>query len=237
MSIFAKKQTQNDMPRAAAVVVAAGSSQRMGADKLFLMLAGRPVLAWTLDALERAESIDRIIIVTRPDRIVTVQDACREFGITKAAAVVTGGETRAHSVLCGVRAAGDAEYIAVHDGARPFASPALIDALTLAAAECGAAAPAVAVKDTIKQITPDGFVAATPDRAMLRAVQTPQTFRAPLLRRALEYALERGLSPTDDCAAVELLGERVRLIEGEERNFKLTTPADLITAEAIIGEM
>ena len=229
-----KKPVHPPMPRATAVVVAAGSASRMRADKLFLMLADRPVLAWSLGALERAASIERIVIVTRPDRIVAVQDACHEFGITKAGDVIPGGSTRARSVLAGVEAAGEAALLAIHDGARPFVPPALIDALVMAADECGAAAPGVPVKDTIKQIDAEGFVLRTPDRGTLRAIQTPQVFDAALLRRALRLALERGLDPTDDCAAVESFGAKVHILEGDEMNFKLTTPADFALAETII---
>lgn len=229
-----KKNVQPPLPRATAVVVAAGSSSRMRADKLFLMLADRPVLAWTLGALERAASIERIVIVTRPDRIVAVQDACHEFGITKAGDVIPGGSTRARSVLAGVEAAGEAALLAIHDGARPFVPPALIDALVMAADECGAAAPGIPLKDTVKQVDGEGYVVRTPDRGTLRAIQTPQVFDAALLRRALRLALERGLDPTDDCAAVESFGAKVRILDGDELNFKLTTPADFTFAETII---
>ncbi len=229
-----KKPVQPPMPRATAVVVAAGSASRMRADKLFLMLADRPVLAWTLGALERAASIERIVIVTRPDRIVAVQDACHEFGITKAGDVIPGGSTRARSVLAGVEAAGEAALLAIHDGARPFVPPALIDALVMAADECGAAAPGIPLKDTVKQVDGEGYVVRTPDRGTLRAIQTPQVFDAALLRRALRLALERGLDPTDDCAAVESFGAKVRILDGDELNFKLTTPADFTLAETII---
>ena len=231
-----KRQTA-PVPRAAAVVVAAGSSRRMGGqEKLFTLLGGEPVLVRALRPLQAADTIERIIIVTRPDRFVLAQDACREFGITKAAEIVAGGETRAHSVLAGVKAAGEAELVAVHDGARPFVTPALVDALVRAAAEHGAAAPGIPVKDTIKVVDGEGHVLATPDRAALRAIQTPQVFRTVLLRAALEQALSQGLSPTDDCGAVEAYGAPVLILPGEERNIKLTTPADFLTADAILNE-
>lgn len=217
-------------------MVAAGASRRMGGtDKLFAMLGGMPVLAYALRALEAAESIERITIVTRPERIVLAEDVCRVFGITKAGDIVAGGATRTESVLAGVKAARGA-IVAVHDGARPFIRPELIDALVAAAAVHGAAAPAVRVKDTIKQVDADGFVCATPSREVLRAVQTPQVFSAELLRGALIRALERGESPTDDCAAVENAGARVLLIDGDERNIKITTPADFLAAEAFLEE-
>ena len=225
------------LPCAAAVVVAAGASTRMGGqDKLFAMLRGEPVLVRALRPLERAASIEKIIIVTRPERFVLVQDACREFGITKAAEIVAGGATRAHSVLAGVRAAVGAALIAVHDGARPFVTSGLVDALVEAAARVGAAAPGLPVKDTVKLVDGEGKVVSTPDRAALRAIQTPQVFRAALLRSALERALERGFSPTDDCGAVEAYGAPVYILPGEEQNIKLTTPADFLTAEAILSE-
>ena len=222
-------------PRATAIVVAAGSSRRMGGqEKLFTMLAGVPVLVRALRPLQAAESIERIVIVTKPERFLTVQDACKEFGITKAAEIVPGGETRAHSVLEGLKAAGEARIVAIHDGARPFVTPALVDALVAAAAEYGAAAPGIPVKDTIKVVDGEGHVLATPDRAALRAIQTPQVFRTTLLRAALEQCLAAGVSPTDDCGAVEAYGAPVLILPGEERNIKLTTPADFLTAEAIL---
>ena len=122
----------------------------------------------------------------------------------------------------------------MQDGARPLVTPELIDNVAEQAARCGAAAPAVAVKDTIKAVRDDGTVAETLDRAALRAVQTPQIFESALLKAALQAAVEGGIPITDDCSAVERLGKRVYLVEGDEENLKITTPVDLILAEAIL---
>ena len=128
------------------------------------------------------------------------------------------------------------ELLAVQDGARPLVTPALIDRTVEAAAKCGAAAPAVPVKDTIKTVAEDGAVTGTPDRSTLRAVQTPQVFEADLLKAALQSALENEVPVTDDCSAVERLGKVVYLIDGNEENLKITTPVDLVIAEAILAE-
>lgn len=144
-----------------------------------------------------------------------------------------GGDTRTASVLAGVREAEEgASLIAVHDGARPLVSQSVLEQVILRARECGAAAPAVPVKDTLKQAK-DGVVTATPDRASLYAVQTPQVFEAALIRTALTKALEEGASLTDDCSAVERLGVGVALTRGDYRNIKITTPEDLAIGEAL----
>ena len=151
--------------------------------------------------------------------------------------MVRGGESRAHSVLLAALEAGeDAELLAVQDGARPLVTPELIDAVAEQAAQSGAAAPAVPVKDTIKAVHPDGTVAETLDRAVLRAVQTPQIFQRDLLKAALQAAIEGNIPVTDDCSAVERMGKRVYLVEGDEENLKITTPVDLILAEAILRD-
>ena len=218
--------------RCTAVVAAAGSSARMeGQDKLLLILGEQPVLVHTLRALELCPYITEIVIVTREDRIVPVGQLCRAFA--KVSQVIVGGDTRTASVLAGVREAEEgASLIAVHDGARPLVSQSVLEQVILRARECGAAAPAVPVKDTLKQAK-DGVVTATPDRASLYAVQTPQVFEAALIRTALTKALEEGASLTDDCSAVERLGVGVALTRGDYRNIKITTPEDLAIGEAL----
>lgn len=219
----------------AAVVPAAGSSSRMaGRDKILLPLGEQPVLAHTIRALELCPLITEIVIVTRRDLIVPIGQLCRDCGFTKVTKVVPGGETRTHSVLHGVQeVSADAELIAIHDGARPLVSQEVLEAAITRAAQCGAAAPAVPVKDTVKRAR-DGVVEATLDRAELFAVQTPQVFQVDLIRTALARALEEGAELTDDCAAVERLGIGVALTRGDYRNLKLTTPEDLAVAEALL---
>ena len=235
---FFKKIRAAQRPRCAALVAAAGSSSRMGGiNKLLEPLDGIPVLVRTLTALERAQRVDSIVIATREEDLITVSQLCKTYGITKCKKVIRGGEDREHSVLlAALEAEPDTELLAVQDGARPLVSPALIDRVIEAAQRCGAAAPAIPVKDTIKTVREDEAVEETLERSRLRAVQTPQVFEASLLKAALQAALEEGAVLTDDCSAVERLGKVVYLIDGDEENLKITTPVDLVIAEAILAE-
>lgn len=223
-------------PHCSAVVAAAGSSTRMGEDKLLLPLGEQPVLIRTLRALDLCPYITEIVVVTRSDLVVPVGQLCKDYALAKVTKVLVGGNTRTLSVLAGVREIDpNAELVAVHDGARPLVSQAVLERAILRARECGAAAPAVPVKDTLKRAK-DGLVTETPDRAELFAVQTPQVFEPSLLKAALTKALEDGAELTDDCSAVERLGIGVALTEGEYRNIKLTTPEDLATGEALLAQ-
>lgn len=217
-----------------AVVPAAGSSTRMGEDKLLMPLHDVPVILWTLRALDGCPYITEIIVVTREDLIVPVSQLCRDAALAKVRKIVVGGNTRTESVLAGIREADPtADFIAIHDAARPLATQGLLNAVIEKASERGAAAPAVPVKDTIKRAV-DGVVEATPDRSQLYAVQTPQVFEHGLILGALEKALADGTELTDDCSAVERLGVPVHLTAGAYENIKLTTPEDIFTAEAIL---
>jgi 2-C-methyl-D-erythritol 4-phosphate cytidylyltransferase len=172
-------------------------------------------------------------VVTREDLIVEVSRVLHEAGLDKVTQVVVGGETRTVSVMIGLDCVSKkTKLAAIHDGARPFVTTDLIERTVRAAAESGAAAPAVPVKDTIK-VAHQGIVTETPDRSTLFAVQTPQVFDFDLLRGAMVKAEADGLTATDDCAIVEHLGMSVRLTEGDEENIKLTTPLDLALAQAI----
>lgn len=233
---FLKKLKGAQCPLCTALVAAAGSSSRMGGEnKLLLPLNGVPVLVRTLQALQQAKNVQEIIVATRESDIVEISQLCRTYGVTKVKKVVRGGETRAHSVLlAALEADPKARLLAVQDGARPLVRPELIDDVIIAAARCGAAAPAVPVKDTVKAVRKDGAVEKTLDRSALRAVQTPQVFQGDLLKAALQSAIEKETPITDDCSAVELLGKTVYLTEGDEENIKITTPVDVILAEAIL---
>ena len=230
-----RRKREPQGPRCAAVVPAAGSSRRMGGqDKILLPLDDIPVLMHTLRALSASERIQEIVVVTREDLIVPVGQLCRDCALDKVTKVLVGGATRADSVLIGVEeVSGRAELIAVHDGARPLVTVEVIDAAIRKAAGCGAAAPAVPVKDTVKRAL-DGVVVETPDRTQLFAVQTPQVFDSDLLLGALRRAVEDGAAITDDCGAVERIGMKVCLTEGSYENIKITTPADMLMAEAIL---
>ena len=233
---FLKKRRGGQPPLfCSAVVPAAGSSRRMGGEnKLFAQVGGMAVLARTVMALAGSELIGEIIVATREEELMTAADLCRACGVEKPLKLVVGGATRLESVVkaleeCDPRAT----LAAVHDGARPLVTVDVIDEAVRRAAECYAAAPAVPVKDTIKEAGEDGVVTATPDRSRLFAVQTPQVFDMDLLKGALKAALDAGITLTDDCGAVERLGKQVVLTKGSYENIKITTPEDLILAQAI----
>lgn len=235
MSIFKKiAQKARDRVFCTAVIVAAGSSVRMGFDKLMAPLAGVPVIVHTLRAFEACDRVDEIIIVTQSEKIVDLAALCRDHGITKATKVIVGGETRVQSSLAGVSEADKrAKVIAIHDGARPLVTPEIISAAVHEAVLNRAAAPAVPVHDTIKTVR-KGIVIGTPERSALFAVQTPQVFDADLIKAALTDALVKGLMVTDDCAAAEAMGVSIHLTPGSDENLKITTPVDLLTAEGVL---
>lgn len=218
-----------------AVIVAAGSASRMGGiDKVMAPLKGEPMIVHTVRAFESCDAVKEIVIVTREDLIAPIMELCKDF--PKVKAVVMGGSSRQESVWQGLCALSEqVELAAIQDGARPLVSWQLIDRVVRAGNSYAAAIPAIAVKDTIK-IVPDGLVESTPDRSKLRAVQTPQVFDIDLLRTALSHAEQTGAEVTDDCSAVELLGMKVKVVEGDERNLKVTTPFDLKIAEMLMEE-
>ena len=221
-------------PYCSAIIAAAGSSERMeGENKLLLPLGGKPVLAHTLQAVDAAQGVNEIVIAAREEDLVRFAELCKVWGITKPVKVVVGGKTRAESVLrAAMEANDDADLLAVQDGARPFVTPELIDTVIEAARVNFAAAPAIPVKDTVK-VAVDGVVRETPERSMLYAVQTPQVFDAQLLRAALQSAVDADVPLTDDCSAVERMGKEIYLTDGLEENIKITTPLDMILAQAI----
>ena len=219
-----------------AVIVAAGTASRMGGiDKVMASVGGEPMIVRTVQAFQNCDAIKQIIVVTRQDLIVPIMDLCHEFD--KVLAVMVGGSSRQESVEIGLGAlSSDMKLVAVQDGARPLITDAVIDRAVRAAHTYGAAAPAVPVKDTIKEVR-GGIVASTPVRSALRAVQTPQVFDVDLLKGALKKAKDDGAEVTDDCSAVERMGMSVKIVEGDERNIKVTTPMDLKIAEILLEEM
>ena len=221
--------------RCGAVIVAAGSASRMGGiDKVMALLKGEPMIVHTVRAFEVCDAIAEIVIVTRPDLILPITNLCKGFG--KVTAVVAGGSSRQESVSLGMNALSDkCELAAIQDGARPLVTWQLIDRVVRAAHAYHSAIPVIPVKDTIK-VCNSALVVSTPDRATLRAVQTPQVFDFDLLRGALKKAAEDGAEVTDDCSAVERLGMSVKTVEGDERNLKVTTPFDLKIAELLMEE-
>jgi len=213
----------------AAIIVAAGSSTRMGADKIWATLGGAPVLAHSMAALAHTPGVTHLVVVAPAER----HEAIALLPCPVPVITVEGGARRQDSVAAGIRAVPDAAWYLVHDGARPLATPALAARVLDAAASAeGVAIPVVPVVDTIKRVDSEGRVAQTLDRSELRAVQTPQAFRGALLRRV---HLELDDDVTDDAAMLEALGIPVATVEGDRDNLKITTPSDLVVAQAIFG--
>ena len=219
-----------------AVIVAAGTASRMGGiDKVMAPLDGEPMIARTVRTFQECDVISEIVIVTREDLILPISNLCS--GMDKVKAVVTGGKSRQESVELGMNALSkEVKLAAIQDGARPLITWQVIDRVVRAANTFGGAVPGIPVKDTIK-VENGGLVKETPDRKTLRAIQTPQVFDFDLLRGALKKAMEDGAEVTDDCSAVERLGMKVKIVEGDERNIKVTTPMDLKIAELLLEEM
>jgi len=209
----------------AAVLVAAGSGERLGADrpKAFVVVGGRPMLEWSVAAI-RAAGIERIAVALPQGQ--TAPAGC---------AGVRGGATRSESVRAAVEAAGGAERVIVHDAARPLVEPDLFTRCLAALDEADAAIAAAAMTDTVKEAGADRIVSATLDRSRLWAVQTPQAFRRTALERALACSEDVIRAATDDSMLVERLGGVVRVVESTPANFKITTPHDLEIAELLLG--
>ncbi len=215
-----------------AVIVAAGSSTRMGQPKLLMPLCGEPVLAHTLKAYDRA-AVDALVVVTREQDIPVFEPLAKTM--TKPICFVTGGATRQASVANGMAAVPpQTTVVAIADGARPLITPEEIDRVIACALETGAAAAAVRVKDTIKQADENRIITATPDRSTLWQVQTPQVFSLELYRRAMAAVASAGLDLTDDCQLVEYIGAKVTLCESSYENIKITTPEDIAVATAFL---
>lgn len=237
MKTFFENFRDAQRPFCTAIVAAAGQSNRMnGNDKLFSNLDGVPVLVRTLQALNMSGFVDEIVIATRAEKMENVSMLCKTYQLRKVSKVVKGGENRIKSVLAAaLQANPKAKLLAIQDGARPLVTTKLINTVICKAIKSEAAAPAVRVKDTIK-IAVDGIIKETPNRSSLFAVQTPQVFETDLLKAALQDAINREIPVTDDCSAVERLGKQIYLVRGEEENIKITTPTDLILANALLQE-
>jgi len=220
-----------------AIIVAAGKGVRMGpnTDKLFLEVAGRPVIVHTWQRFVEAAEIDEIVLVIREGLQKTFENLAAQYKLNKPFRLVAGGAERQDSVWNGLEAIKPgAEIVAIQDGARPCTSREIISATIAAAREMGAAVAAQPVTDTIKE-TQDGMtISRTLDRSRLWAAQTPQTFRVEVIRRALRLVREKKLQVTDDTAACELIGQPVRLVAGARPNPKVTVPADLPYIELLI---
>lgn len=218
------------------VIVAAGTASRMeGIDKVMAELGGKPMILRSVRTFQNCDTVREIVIVTREDLVEKITKLCAPYDKVKK--VVVGGADRAESVQNGLAAlSGKVRLAAVHDGARPLVTGEVIDRTIRAAQSFGAAAPGVPVKDTVK-IVQNSIVKETPERKTLRAIQTPQVFDCALLKTALKKAKEEDAAITDDCSAVERMGMGVKIVEGDERNIKVTTPMDLKIAAMLLEEM
>jgi 2-C-methyl-D-erythritol 4-phosphate cytidylyltransferase len=223
-----------------AILVAAGKGTRMGpdVDKLFLEVAGRPLVAHTWQRLESVASIEEIVVVVRDGMQKAFEELAERCHFKKPFRLTPGGKERQDSVWNGLQALSpNAELVAIQDGARPCTSPDLIEATLRAARETGAAVAAQRVTDTIKESDGGTLVARHLDRSRLWAVQTPQTFRVEVIRRALSAVRERRLQVTDDTAACGLIGQPVQLVESADPNPKATSRADLPVIELLLKSL
>lgn len=220
-----------------AIIVAAGKGTRMGLaqDKLFLEVAGCPVVAHTWRRFDSGRCIDEIILVVRDDMRETFTELARQFSFSKPFRFATGGKERQDSVWNGLQAlSSNCEIVAIQDAARPCTSESLIEATIAAARAGGAAVAAQPITDTIKGSSDGKTIAEHLDRSRLWAVQTPQTFRVEIIRRALAAVREKNLHVTDDTAACELIGQPVQLVSDRAPNPKVTVPEDLFYIESVL---
>jgi 2-C-methyl-D-erythritol 4-phosphate cytidylyltransferase len=242
------------------IIVAGGSGKRMGAamPKQFLLLKGKPLLMWTIEAFHSFDAAMQLIVVLPQDHHATWKELCSEHQFTIPHTLVSGGAERFHSALEGLKAVAHEGLVAVHDGVRPLVSSELIARCFAAADEHGAAIPVVPISSSVREVSEIGASSARPspstprtlrslrstpsvllresravDRSRLRAVQTPQCFRVELLHRAFELPFD--VAFTDEATLVERLGVQIHLVDGEEHNIKVTTPFDLKVAEVVLG--
>ncbi len=213
------------------VIVAAGSSRRMGGvNKVLALLGGKPILAWAIDAFQRCTHIDQIVVVLSKQNLKAGEQLVAEQGWSKVTDVCIGGRRRQDSVVAGLSRLSHCHWVIIHDGARPLLTQDLICRGLTEVKETGAAAAAVPVTDTIKVAGDDRLVRQTPPRHNLWAVQTPQVFRFDIIAEAYRQAKQE---VTDDATLVEQLGYRVKLYMGSYDNIKITTPDDLVLAEVL----
>ena len=217
-----------------AVIAAAGASRRMGgADKIFMPLAGKPLLANVIDVFQKCTVVDQIVLVLNEVNLERGRGLVEEGGFSKVVEICPGGERRQDSVNEGLKRLEGCQWVVIHDGARPCLSLDLIEQGLKEAEQSGAAIAAVPVKETIKVVEADGMIEFTPPRGYLWTAQTPQTFRFDIIREAYEQAKDE---VTDDAALVEALGYKVKVYMGSYENIKVTTVEDLALAEFILEE-
>lgn len=220
-----------------AIIVAGGSSQRMGFDKLFAEIAGEPVIAHSIRAFERATAVSEILIVAREQRHDEITKISSRGGFKKIRAILPGGERRQDSVRAGLdRVDRNTNYVAVHDAARPLITPEQIERTFERCRVHGSATLAQPVNDTLKRADADLLVVGLVDRHQLYAMQTPQIFERKLIEDAYRSLYAENASVTDEVSAVERLGHKIALIVNNDFNFKITYPRDLPVADFILRE-
>lgn len=221
------------------VIAAAGTGTRMGSkiNKQYMLLKSRPVLAYSLDVFEEFDLADEIVIVANPKETdYCEKEIVRKYGYRKVSCVIPGGKERQDSVRTGLKQLKpDTDFVAVHDGARPLLSIKLIRELLAEAEEWGAAVPGIIATDTLKLIDRDDFVCQTLDRSSIVSIQTPQIFKFEELLAAYDQAYEEGFIATDDASLFEAYIGRVKVVKGDYRNIKITTPEDLKIAEVLLS--
>ena len=220
-----------------AIIVAAGSSRRMGFDKMFVPLAGHPVVWHSMKAFQDTKEIDEIIIVAKEEHIPEYEAVAREGKFRKVKEVVAGGAERHLSVWNGLQAVQgkDSDFVAIHDGARPLTTPSLIRECLVLARQHGAACCASPIPDTVKRAGMDQMVQESVERTGLWAMQTPQVFASGLILQAYAALMSRSEMVTDEVSAVQKLGKRIFLFKNEDWNFKITFPHDIELAEHVLA--
>lgn len=219
-----------------AIIVAAGSSRRMGFDKLFAPLAGKPVIAHSINAFEQCKEVKDIIIVTKEERIPEMEKLVAAKKFLKVHKIIAGGVERHFSVWNGLQAADSkSSYIAIHDGARPLTTPKLIRKCLALAVKEGAACCASQIPDTVKRASDEQVVTESVERAGLWSMQTPQIFSTPVIMQAYALIIAQNDVVTDEVSAVQRLGKRIGLLRDDEWNFKITLPRDLELAEQVLA--
>lgn len=231
MSISAENTANKNF--ISAVILAAGSSSRMGVDKITAELVGVPVIYYSITAMAESKA-DEIIIVASESNIEAIKNIADNIKTDKPIKVITGGKTRAESAMNAFNAIDErSDIISVHDGARPMVTPSLCNKVYEKAAQCGGAIAAVWVKDTIKKVEGE-IIAHTPERKYLMQAQTPQCFRREVYKKAIEFMASNPSDITDDASAAEMAGCKVAVVEGDYRNIKLTTPDDFLIAQVFL---
>jgi len=218
-----------------AIIVAAGSSRRMGFDKLFAELAGKPVIAHSIDAFEKCAQVTEILIVAREERIPDFEKMVKEQKFQKVVKIVGGGEERHFSVWNGLQSvSAQTDYVAIHDGARPLVTPALIKQCIALAEKEGAVSCSAPIPDTVKRASTDQMVTESIERSGLWAMQTPQVFSSGLILQAYASIIAKNEHVTDEVSAVQKLGKKIALLRNDDWNLKITFPRDLEMAEHIL---